>query len=298
MILSASMCSCRVLQLPPVGIREKEQIILNNMSTFYPGSVDDLYIDLVPQGNETIIFYVEKKVIDKLRIDNEDEEFFSSWHILTEIEEKEGYYACMIDNRYDLLKFSNNRLVEVRTIESVRGMNVRIIENFIQNPKYSLSLFLKKKKKSFLIPNLLLITFLLFLPQLFYYIQIQLEEGYCGELKSFTSRLLIDSQEKTANQERWESYQEEYEELLELKPVDISHFFKDLSLALGKDVTIKSLTLKGDRFQISGEGDNPLGKMESFHYIGKFHSVIPYQVKAINGSERESFSITGVYHDE
>ncbi len=80
------------------------------------------------------------------------------------------------------------------------------------------------------------------------------------------------------------------------KPQDVYAFLSELSVVLGGEARIKSMTFQGESFQVEAIGGNPLKLMEGFKDHPSFRNVRLSQVvpDAVSGKERFSFS--GVFH--
>lgn len=304
-ILPASLCSVRIMDIPPVSNREIEQIIRYRLSSYYPGSVDDLAVDYIREGEKVLIFYCLKERIESLRSDKQRIRFYGTYHLLYSIKNKNGHYAVILESRIEVHRYSDNHLQEQRTLEDTPVNRSELLSDGIQlfqSDKLELSkiqpLFQIRKKRNYLMINLFFTTLLIGLLQFAYYRQITLDEKYRTELKQ--SILLLSEKNAliTSSEEEMRVLLTEYKRLLSEKPLNIYSFLSDLSSALGSDVKIDSLILKNMSFQLNGKGMNPLEKMENFQNNPSFHSVIPYQVKNLEGTRKESFSLTGMYGDE
>lgn len=305
-ILPAHICSVKILPIPPVNSKEIEQILRYSLSSYYPGSVDDLSIDYVKEGDTAVVFYCPKEKLESIRKDNPKEKIYTAFHLLQSLKNKNGHFAIALDNRIEILTFSDNLLQEIKSLEDSRqnrtslqneGIEITMADK-IAAPLKNQSLFQLRKRRNLLLINLCLITLLILLSQLMFYRQIRLDEQYRTDLKKSIALISEKNARISSSREEMESLVLEYEKLLSEKPLNIYSFLSDLSFALGSDVKIDSLILKNNSFQLNGKGVNPLGKMENFQNNSSFHSVIPYQVKNIQGSQRESFSLTGMYFYE
>lgn len=305
LILPAHTCSVKILHIPPVNNKEIEQIIRYRLSSFYPGSVNDLSLDYVKEGDKAIVFYCSKEKIQSLQRDKPQEKIYTVYHLLQSLKNKNGQYAVSLENRIEVHTYSENYLHELKSLEDTPHTRILLQNEGIEitraddlpAPKTQW-LFQIRKKRNFLLINILIITLILVLSQLLFCRQIRLDERYRGELKKSIVQLSEKNAQITSSLEEMNGLYIEYEKLLSGKPLNIYHFLSDLSFALGSDVKIDSLILKNSSFQLNGHGINPLGKMENFQNDPSFHSVIPYQVKNLEGTERESFSLTGMYFYE
>ncbi|MBN2658734.1 MAG: hypothetical protein JXR86_16885 [Spirochaetales bacterium] len=299
MILSTAICSCRAIDVPPVGNAELQQIIRHKLAAFYPGSPDDLYIDFIKAENRAVVFFSPRNRIDTIRSEYGNIPLYSTWHVLAGREHKNGLYAVPGNGKYDLYVYENDTLVENRVsgvLPPEREVEVISVER--KDLKHFAPLFRRKKKKNYLLPNLILAGLILMLPQGAYYRQILMDEKYTAHLKSEIVRLTAETIGTSSSQEEFNSLKSRYEEISLNKPLNIMVFLSELSSALGRDVVIDNLVLKNGSFQMNGTGLNPLGKMENFQNSAYFMNVVPYQVKAIEGTSRESFSLTGVFRSE
>lgn len=305
MILSANLCSCRILDVPPVGSVETDQIVRHRLSAFYPGSIEDLYICSVREGDKAIVFFSPKIKIDNLRSVQGNLSLYSSWHFLSSRNDKEGGYAVVLRDKIDALEYHKNQIVAVRSRENNSEVMAELADNGFVIIKGNCNfksryhpLFERKKRRGYLIPNILLILMIISLPQLAYWRQVTMDEDHVKLLRNEISRLTLESSKSSSSEKELEKLLLQHDKLSVAKPLNILEFLSELSGALGRDVTINNLVLKDRRFQLNGEGENPLGKMENFQENGNFRNVLPYQVKAIEGSGRKSFSLTGMYDHE
>ncbi|MBB6478487.1 hypothetical protein [Spirochaeta isovalerica] len=305
-ILSSNICSVRIMDIPPLGAEETGQVIRHKLAAFYPGSADDLYIDYVRENDKAVVFFASKQKIDSLS-DPEGNEFlfYSPWHFFASISEKDGYYGIILDGRIELFCYENDHFVESRSLDYSSEREASLKEEGIAFVEPSLStlnkiepLFRKKKKKKYFLSNLLILGLLLIIPQFLFYRQVKSDEEYNRTLKKEIQSLILDNARYSGSEEEYGKLMNEYQELKDSRPLNINRFLSELSSSLGRDVVIESLVLKGNSFQLNGVGLNPLGKMEKFQNNGHFSHVVPYQVKALENSSRETFSLTGVYHDE
>lgn len=299
LILTSLHCSCRVIPVPPVGDGELEQIIRHRMSAFYPGSPDELYRDFIREGDNAVLFYAQVLKIDALREEKGNSPLYAPWHLFSALKNKKGYYAVEAGLRYDLYQYKDDRLEDVRTVDSLpEGEDVQLFPLDRPVSRRAAPLFQKKRKKNYLLINLVLITLVILLPQLAFYRQTRLDEHYAAVLKKEIARLTVEKAGASESEEEYARLLGELEKLEARRPINIVSFLSELSAALGRDVAIDTLVLKEGSFQLNGEGLNPLGKMERFQDNSHFSAVLPYQVKSIDNSSRESFSLTGFYGDE
>lgn len=303
-ILTGDICHCRILNIPKVNSRDMISIIRYKLTSYYPGSVDDLLIDFIRQGDKVIVFYMEQSVYSDLQNQVPRGRFFSSFHMLSGINDKEGKYYIGINNRLEILNYSGNKLIQYRSIvdsaanrKILKSEEARIVENQLIK-KNSIPLFLKKKKRNYLLQILFLILLLFFVPQISLYLQMHSEEQNLGNLEIELRDLTDKNLELSASQQELNELKREYEILNLKKPLNLYRFISDLSEALGNDVEIESLVLKNNSFQMNGVGYKPLEKMEDFQLNNKFQSVLPYQIQSITGSQKVRFSLTGVYYNE
>lgn len=306
MILPANICSCRIMDVPPVGPSETDQIVRHRLSAFYPGSIEDLYIDSVRAEEKAVVFFSPKNKIDTLRNEKGTVSLYSSWHLLSSLKEKEGKYAVALADKIDILEYKNDQIVSVRSREnsffvrdelSVNGCEIIEGDGKTIQGRFP-PLFEGKKRKSYLLPNIFLFVLIIALPQLAYWRQVVMDEEHVAQLRNEIIRLTAESVKASSSEEELEKLILQYDALFSARPLNVMGFLSDLSIALGRDVTINNLVLKDKSFQLNGEGYNPLGKMENFQENQRFGNVLPYQVKAIEGSGRESFSLTGKYDYE
>jgi len=298
-LLPLALCSCRVVDVPPVGKEEMARILRHKLAAFYPGSPDDLYFDFVKEGEQALLFFSPRTRIDSIREMEGVLPLYSTWHTLSGISRKDGPYAVPSGGKYDLYIYNDNKLVETRVVDTIPPE----LEAEVLSPNIAVSrmygpLFQNKKRRNYFLPNLLLVGLILFLPQLAFFRQIKMDDSYITSLKREIADLTVENAQASASQEELNSLYEEYEDLRENRPLDITLFLSELSAALGRDVEIESLVLKNGAFQMNGVGINPLGKMERFQDNVHFGNVVPYQVKAIESSSRETFSLSGVFQGE
>ncbi len=305
-ILPVHICSVKILDVPPVNNKEIEQILRYRLSSYYPGSVDDLSLDYVKEGEKAVVFYCLNEKIDSIRIKNPKEKIFSVYHLLQSVKNKNGHFAVALDNRIEVLKYSDDFLQELKSLDDTcenrallqsEGIEITTAGD-LPSPQKNQSLFQLRKRRNYPLINLLLITLIILISQFIYYQQIRLDEQYRMELKKTIVQISEKNAKVNSSREEMNRLVIEYEKLISEKPLNIYSFLSDLSFALGSDVKIDSLILKNSSFQLNGQGINPLGKMENFQNNPSFHSVIPYQVKNIQGTERESFSLTGMHFYE
>jgi len=298
-LLPMAICSCRIVDVPPVGKEEMVRILRHKLAAFYPGSPDELYFDFVKEGEQALLFFSPRSRIDAIREKEGALPLYSTWHALTGIAVKNGAYAVPAEGKYDLYVYRDGRMGESRVVDVIPPeMEAEILSSDSPVSRNYGPLFQKKKRKNYFLPNLLLIGLIVFLPQLAFLRQIAMDEAYLSSLKEEIADLTVENAQASASQEELNSLYEQYEDLEENRPLDITLFLTELSAALGRDVEIESLVLKKGAFQMNGVGINPLGKMERFQESDYFGNVVPYQVKAIEGSSRETFSLSGVFQDE
>ena len=298
-VLSSQICSCRVIDVPPVSFTETEQIIRHKMAAFYPGSPDDLYIDHIVEKGKAIVFFALKSRIDQIRSDEGDVSFYSQWHIFDAVEDKSGYFAITGVDQRNLFLYRGNRLVETGIVDVLpEEEEVTLLSPKDPISKKSEPIFSIRKRKNYGLFNLLLLVLLLIIPQLGLYRQTMMDERYLSELTREINRMTMETARASTSEDELKVLKNQYDQLLRKRPLMLYHFLLDLSTALDKDTHIDSLVLKNNSFQLNGEGKNILGKMENFQKNDSFRHVLPYQVKALDDTTRETFSLTGVYYDE
>jgi len=304
-ILSASLCYCKVLEIPPVSTREINNIIKYKLTSYYPGSVDDLKIDYIQKGNKVIVFYIPEDKYESFKKDNHNSSFYSSYHLFENINEKEGLYCTVLDDRLEILNFRENKFIDIssvpyseETLSAQKAHGANLIAIDIKSLKKSDALFVKKKKSNFLLHIMILLTMTIAIPQLFYNYQIHMEENYLKEMELKLNTMVLQNKVESSAEIEQNQLKLEYEELISKKPLQLYPFFSDISSALGEESHIISLVLKGNSFQLNGIGLKPLEKMEKFQDNSNFQSVIPYQVQSIADSKKEKFSLTGFYANE
>ena len=304
-ILTANICSCKIIEIPPVGRHEMEQIIRYKLSSFYPGSVEDLVFDYIKNDNSVAVFYMQKVKLETIKEENPGVAFYSPYHLLKDLKNKEGMYILPLKGRLEVLEFKENSLIEIRSLldtpeirSDFENVPVKYPEFTNFSCKKAQALFSEKKKGNNFVQIVLLITMIMAVPQAFYYQQIVKDEKYLEQLNNSIAEMSLKSAQISASEEQLNLLIAEYTNLIDRKPLNIYDFFSDLSFALGSDVEIESLILKEKSFQMNGRGLNPLGKMESFQKNDKFDSVLPYQVQKIEDSSLEKFSLTGFYDYE
>ena len=305
MILTANICSCKVLDVPPVSEGELESLIRYRLTSFYPGDVEDLKIDFIRVKERVIVFYLSQNVYQKLVTDNPREKFYTVYHLTAQRKNPPGIFYFPVNKRLEVLEYDDRGLREFYSLPDSesnrsklekRGGEALNREDF--SPPKGNSLFSGRKKSNYTAQILGLIVLIVFLPQLFYYRQIRSEEKYLEDMEKKTEKLMINNSLISTSEEEMKVLEEKYNSLVKEKPLSLYLFLSDLSTALGPDTEIESLVLKDRSFQMNGVGFNTLGKMENFQNDRMFSSVIPYQVRTVEGSRRERFSLTGFYDYE
>lgn len=298
-------CSCRILDIPPLSCKEVENVIEHKLSSFYPGNPAALYWDYSIQDNQALIFFAPAERINTLRDKKKNLKLFSSWHLCSSVNNKEGSYAYDSGETIDIFTFQDNVLLEVKSVESsdsvkeqLKSEGVQILNlegNWAQNCR---PLFSRKRSRSLLIPNLLLITSVFLLAQILYFNHLKGFDEYNKNLKKSIQIESIKMESDASLNREMENTLAEIERLKNDVPINIWNFMGDLSESLGTDVHISKLTINKHNFQMEATGNNPLQKMENFSDNPNFQNVIPYHIKAIEDSSRESFFLTGAYDRE
>ncbi|MDA3810816.1 MAG: hypothetical protein PF518_10890 [Spirochaetaceae bacterium] len=305
MILTANICSCKILDIPPLGQNELENIIRYKLTSFYPGSVDELEIDYIRSKERVIVFYISRNKLDILKNGNPNIKFYSSYHLLEDLLDKQGTYCLPLENRLEILNFTGNKLTDLFSIpfseENLflqKNENAVIIEKAETNLTKVKPLFQKRRQTDYTIQILLFFTLMLLIPQIFLSIQKKYDELYLQNLEIELNTLVLKNNDVFSMESKLNKLKSQYESLRMNKPLNIYTFLSDLSLALGSDTEIDSLVLKDQSFRLNATGYKPLEKMEKFQKNPGFQSVIPYQVQSIPGTSREKFSLTGFYFYE
>ena len=138
-----------------------------------------------------------------------------------------------------------------------------------------------------------LFTLLVLLLPLNLYRQVKSEERHVYLLKQDIAALSANKSQALPSEEEYSDLLNQYGGLVASRPPDVSLFFHELAESLGEGVTLDNLVLKNNSFQLKGEAENPLGRMESFRENGSFSKVLPYQIKPVEGSVKQSFFIDG-----
>ncbi len=304
-LLTTNICSCKIMDIPPVGVNELEQIIRYKLSSYYPGNINDLKVDFIKSGNKAIVFFIRLEKLKVIYSENPKCKIITTYHLFKNIRDKNGIYVISLDGRLEVLEYEENELKEVRSIIDMEENRIKLEAEeavFIAENECSVknvnSLFLKRKKRNYLLQNIILLTLIIVIPQIGFYFQVRKDEQYLLKLKTAITEISQKREEMSSSVEEMNNLELEYANLMIKKPMDIYEFISDLSFALGSEVKIESLVLKENSFQMNGRGLDPLVKMERFQDNKLFDSVIPYQVQAIEGSSLERFSLSGEYDNE
>lgn len=304
-IVPANICSCRIIPLPPVADKERENIVRYKLSAFYPGSVENLKIDYIRTGESAVVFFMPIDRYEELTDSKDKKKILSTYHLLKNRKDKNGLFAVPVQNRIDIHEYKNNELIQLWSVGDTAESRREFLEQgalFVGEDEWELKriepLFIRRRKGNFLLQSLLLFTLIIFIPQMAYYRQVRSEEEYLETLNRAVSQKTAQIEQTVSSEKEFDSLLVQYDKLIMGKPLNIQEFLSGLSFSLGPDVEIQSLVLKENRFQLNALGNNPLGKMESFQNNPLFFSVIPYQVQALEGSSLEKFSLTGMYGHE
>ena len=122
-----------------------------------------------------------------------------------------------------------------------------------------------------------------------------LESRY-EQLKKLDSTLEAQSRKVVGMETQVDALSQELAGLKERQPLDVYLLFSELSSVLGSGTRIRTITLRGDSFQIEAVGTNPLKLMEDFRSHPSFSDVKLSQVIPDAASGRERFSFSGVFN--
>jgi hypothetical protein len=303
-LISFKICHCRVLNLPVINTNDMINIIRYKLIAYYPGSVHDLAIDYITEGENVIVFYMNLDDLESLKKRIPNGRFYSPYHVLSDRKEKEGLYYIPLNGRLEILRYSRNLLTESYSIDdspenrkSIETECASIEDSFIVKEQ-CIPLFRKKRCLNYTFQILLLFTLIVSVPQFFYYFQIKSEETSLLELEKTLNIQVENDLVHYATEKERDELKSSYERILRSKPINVYVLLSDLTELLGENTEIVSLVLKNNTFQMNCVGLSILEKMEEFQKDSHFQSVIPYQVHPIEGSEKERFSLTGIYANE
>lgn len=125
---------------------------------------------------------------------------------------------------------------------------------------------------------------------------VEKKEKYVSELKAFAVTLETDNRAAITLQEEIKKLEEEYSGLYNAKPPDLYKLLSELTFVLGKDVSITNLTIKDNSFRIEAVGKNTFNLLDRFKGRNVFKDVRMYQVFPIPDTDKERFSISGLFY--
>ncbi|MCK5196703.1 MAG: hypothetical protein KAR21_00045 [Spirochaetales bacterium] len=161
------------------------------------------------------------------------------------------------------------------------------------------ALFRVKKKYRFFNHNIgicIMVVILISLSLMVFNKHVEKKEKYVSELKAFAVTLETDNRAAITLQEEIKKLEEEYSGLYNAKPPDLYKLLSELTFVLGKDVSITNLTIKDNSFRIEAVGKNTFNLLDRFKGRNVFKDVRMYQVFPIPDTDKERFSISGLFY--
>ena len=161
------------------------------------------------------------------------------------------------------------------------------------------ALFRVKKKQRFFNHNIgicIMVVILISFSLMVFNKHVEKKEKYVSELKAFAVTLETDNRAAITLQEEIKKLEEEYSGLYNAKPPDLYKLLSELTFVLGKDVSITNLTIKDNSFRIEAVGKNTFNLLDRFKGRNVFKDVRMYQVFPIPDTDKERFSISGLFY--
>ncbi len=181
-----------------------------------------------------------------------------------------------------------------------KGVELITYSRLVREVKKPDALFQEKKKKPVLLSPMGrvagLAALVVVLGVLIFVKLIASTDSRYEQLRKLDSTLETQSRRIVGMEGEVDSLSAQLSSLKARQPLDVYLLFSELSSVLGSGTRIRTITLRGDSFQIEAVGTNPLKLMEEFRSHPSFSDVKLSQVIPDAASGRERFSFSGVFN--
>jgi hypothetical protein len=126
--------------------------------------------------------------------------------------------------------------------------------------------------------------------------EVRRSEDRSRRLAAIVDALEQGSRTSLAEQKELDTLLAERERLDALLPRDLYGLLSELAVVIGDTARVRSISVRGDGFQLDATGSDPFVLMEGFKARGVFSELKLSQVVPDQDARRERFSISGTYH--
>jgi hypothetical protein len=188
---------------------------------------------------------------------------------------------------------------DLGSLKMVDGAEAVSFERLPGPRRRSDGIFAARKRKTLLSPVARLLVLggaVLLLGLGVFFRLVRSAEAYDARLRATAGDLQRSNRAVIALQKEVSELAARIERLETSEPRDAYLLLSELSTLLGENVSIRTLSLNDDAFQIQAMGTNPLRLMEAFASRASFSGMKLSQVVPDPRTEMELFTISGVFH--
>ncbi len=122
--------------------------------------------------------------------------------------------------------------------------------------------------------------------------------AYRDKLATIETSLTEKNKDLAARLKEMRNLEAEYQGLRRGKPVDLYRLLSELAAVFPADMSVQSIVVKGNVFQLEGTGYQPLQVEEKLNENPLFSDIKVSEMKPLPGSGRQAFRMKGVFSNE